>query len=71
MTKADDEIEVKNKCDVVLIGPESRIYHHQFIFVTVVPKTVFEKKPSDKFQVSRLGQVHGFLTRNEIYEDLT
>lgn len=37
-----DEVKVKNKCDVTLIGPTAKVYHHEFIFVTVVPPCYFE-----------------------------
>jgi hypothetical protein len=65
-----DEVEVKNQCEVTVIGPRAPVYRHRFIFVTLVPRRIFELKPSSRFKAANLGHVTGTLSRKEIYEDL-
>ena len=70
MSPTRDEVKIENQCDVMVIGPETRVYHQHFIFVTMVPRRVMAHKPSERFKVADLGRIKRPLSRKEIYEDL-
>ena len=67
MTKAHDEIKIKNQFRVLAIRPASsvRVYSHTFNFTPTV-----QIAPSHRFKPHDMGHIKGSLSRKEIYEDL-